>query len=328
MSRFTQVSAFATLWAALVGHVSLADEAPSTADAPLAKAGAQESSEARLEEVLTEWLKAARSRRRLDVRFKRYRYDYDFETERRSRGTLAIDDEGRMAYRVEPVAIARGAYSKKQTSRGDEFTLESDAPERWHWTGEETIRVDESSRMFEVIRVGPRSRPPAPSLPLDREGVGSGKSSQVGPLGVIMAVAAGVVMSRIDWSQWQELGRSLAEFVRECPLARPYLMGMPPDELRAKFDIGLVEESETHVRLSFRPKDPARSPLVSDALLILNKINWTPVALKLGEPGGRSETVHIFTEVRIDGRREFDTVWPDAGDLARPNLSGYRRVPN
>ncbi len=56
MSRLSQGIVFATLWTALVGHVSLAAEVPSTAGGPLSTSTTQEPSEARLEEVLTEWL--------------------------------------------------------------------------------------------------------------------------------------------------------------------------------------------------------------------------------------------------------------------------------
>src|SRR5258708_3950025 len=56
----------------------------------------------KLEAILQGWAQASSQIHRLDCNFSRFRYDPTFQIEHRGTGSLAVDQDGRAAYRIVP----------------------------------------------------------------------------------------------------------------------------------------------------------------------------------------------------------------------------------
>jgi hypothetical protein len=126
--------------------------------------------DARLAAVLTEWERASSRIDRLDCQFLRFKYDRTFEVEWRATGSLAIEKSGRAMYRVTAGPIKPGEVSQKLTPTGAPYALKSETPERWHWTGNRVVKVNEKERTYEeLIRDAKANRdefePEPPALP-------------------------------------------------------------------------------------------------------------------------------------------------------------------
>jgi hypothetical protein len=283
---------------------------------------------ARLAQVLAEWEKAVSRIDRLDCQFHRFKYDRTFEVEWRSTGALSIAKSGRAMYRIAPDPIKPGEVSKKLATSGAPYTLKSDEPDRWHWTGKSVIRVNEKTRTFEELVLPGNVRPgefepdppplPEEAAPPQRAKGPRAPQRETAPeraptlgeliLGYAVGIALGVAMSKVDW----------VEAISQFPIPRPFLLGMPAAELKDRFQIELKSESDTEVWLAFTPKIKKDQANLTHAILILSKDQYRPKALKMVNPVG-SETVHVFKNMQIDRRGPVD-------DLERPNLRGYRQV--
>jgi hypothetical protein len=265
---------------------------------------------ASLEEVLAGWEKAASQIDRLECQFMRFKYDHTFVVEWRGTGSLVVDKSGPAMYRIEPEPIQPGEVSKRLGAGGAPYTLKSDEPERWHWTGKSVMRVNEKTRTFEElvltanVRLG-EFEPEPPPLPEEAAPPQRAKGPRPPQRGNAPERAP-------------TLSELIVEALSQFPIPRSFLLGMPTAELKNRFQIDLKNESATEVWLAFTPKNKKDQANFTQAILILSKDRYLPKALKMVDPTG-AEAVHVFKDVQINRRGPVD-------DLERPNLHGYRRI--
>lgn len=294
--------------------------------------------ETRLEGILQEWEKASSRFRRLESRFSQFKYDPIFEVEQRGAGSLAVSTDGRAYYEVTPVTINRQERSQKVGKDGNRFVLQSVQHERWHWTGKSVIKVDEKERTYEevALRREPEDgdfHPDPPALPDDDEEspedlalVGeitsatpedtAGQTTKRATF-LEAAICYLVVIAIVVPNFESGFAARLAP-VETFWLARPFLLGMPIADLKQQFHVTLLKEKAAEVWLQFTPiKKDSRH--FDRAILILAHDDYHPIALKQIDPTG-SETVHIFTDVKINSRGGF------VDPFDRPNLKGFRQI--
>lgn len=257
-----------------------------------------------LDDVLKRWEQASTHIERLDCTFGCYKYDNTFEIERRGTGSIAVDRQGLAVYRRGSMEIAPGEKSRRIGKDGEPYELRADTPERWHWTGESIVHVDEAQRTFEIIplpaelQVARGFRPDPPELPQDD--------------GIVRVNAP----SKIGRKTWEDR-------MKEFWLARPFLLGMPAEELARRFNVKIARQSDKGVWLEFRPLREADAGWFERAVLILDAERFVPKALQMIDPTG-SETVHVFGDVQINRLRAGHPIPPGVENLERPNLKGYR----
>jgi hypothetical protein len=315
----------------------------------------------RLEHILAEWERAASEIRRRDCTFARFKYDTTFDVERRGTGSLAIDDEGRAAYKIMPASIAAGQVSRRIDRGGMPYKLELDACERWHWTGKNVIRVNESDRTFEELTIPaagagksvtpvdpvtddfrpdppplPEDEQPSPELPKSNDGPSDNDlalcktpiplTEKTNPAGKEKAPTlsewfAGVVFGIALVSALSHADPEAWAQAPMFPLPRAFLFGTRVDELKQQFRIKLLKENEIEAWLQFEPR--VNNCQFNRAILILSTRDYKPSAIKLvDELGG--ETVHILSDVKNHLRGHVVA----APRLDRPNLNGYRQISN
>ena len=284
-----------------------------------------------LETVLKEWESAAARIRRLDCEFRRFKYDYAFETETRATGSLAVV-AGRAFYQVRPIAARPNGNGGKLGRNGRPFTLCEDCAERWYWTGDCVIQVDDGERTFQEFALDLRTgdcefRPEPPALPEDGTSPCSPperpadrvwpKSVGEAIIGLVAGIAISAAFQEANWA------KSFHDSIQEFWLARPFLLGMSAGELRQRFHIQLVTQSDHEVRLKFEPKAENDRALYTQAILILTKNEYEPRALKMIHDDG-NETVHLFENLRVNSRGQDFPFRDDP--LSRPDLRGYRSL--
>jgi hypothetical protein len=283
--------------------VLVASTNPAAVASVPARPGLRSDDPANLERVLKEWYQAASRIERLDCNFVRMKYDTVFEVEFRSIGTLAIDRTGSALYRLDRDPSAQGKISRKIGRSGLPYELQDDTPERWYWTRDRVLQINDSDHTYEVAtnpRVTPDGefRPDPPELPQELENGGRG------------AQPSGPPNWLIDFSA------SLDEPRFGC--LQPFLLGLAPEEIQRRFTIRFLSETDAEVRLEFTPRDRRDKVNFSSLQLILSKGGYKPYAIKTVGPSG-SETVHVFTDVvlKINNNRQ---------PLAPPGLAGYRQL--
>jgi hypothetical protein len=105
--------------------------------------------------------------------------------------------------------------------------------------------------------------------------------------------------------------------VKEMPLARPFLLGMPAKELQRHFQMKLQKQTEHRIWLEFVPKNKQGAWSFDRATLILSKGDFAPRAIMTVLD--LQETVHLFSEVRINPAPE------DRLEVIDPSsLEGYQ----
>jgi len=259
----------------------------------------------RLDTILKEWDLAAAGIHRLDCNFIRMKYDPVFEVEFRGEGSLAVDRRGRALYKIAAADIIPGVQSRKVGRGGAPYELKSDSPERFYWTGETFIKVDDREHTYEVAPIPPARqhaefRPEPPALP---EEVGSdGRRRQP-------ATDSDLIAGFGTWFDEPLFGWT-----------KPFLLGMPTDELKRRFKVTLLSEDDAEVRLELEPMWPRDKAQFSRAQLILSKVFYRPRALKVVGPSG-AETVHVFRDVAVDTP-------DDRASLDRPDLARFRKIVN
>lgn len=300
-----------------------------------------------LDTILKEWESAASRIRRLDCDFSRFQYDPDFEIEKRGTGSLAVDRTGRAFYKIAPTVIRPGALGRKFGKDGSRLQLQADRAERWYWTSDRVIRVDDVERTFDEFALSGRTEPreflpEPPALPEDdpcpddNAPTAVAGQDRLGPqtngpphgerpmsiqevvVGWVLAAAIASSFQKVDWPAFYE---SFYESIQEFWLARPFLLGMPAAELRMRFQIELLSQTETDILLQFVPKWKSDRVSYSRAVLMLTKEKYKPRALQMFDPDGR-ETVHVFKDVRVNSN--WQDVYLRRDPLNGPDLRGYR----
>jgi hypothetical protein len=297
-----------------------------------------------LDEILSEWERAAVRRARLDCDFTRIRYDTKSGIEFRGQGSLAVDRHGRGAYRIEPAEIPPGAAGAMRGPGGVPYDHRTEDPDRWHWTGSSVIRVNEKKGTFAEWKLPGRLaegefQPEPPELPVEivlpkpRRPVRNPLAVPKAPPQPASRTALAEQVSRLLGAIM--LSRALAkedfavliDLLEKFDLAQPFLLGIPVHDLRERFDVRLVKLTEEDVWLEFHPRHLEDETTLHHAVLILEQAGYTPRSLKTIDTAG-IETVHIFKNVSIFRTRPGAEVSLPAGTelLDRPNLAGYAKA--
>jgi hypothetical protein len=297
-----------------------------------------------LDEILSEWERVAARRARLDCDFTRIRYDTKSGIEFRGQGSLAVDRQGRGAYRIEPAEISRGAAGAKRGPGGVPYELRSESPDRWHWTGTSVIRVNEKKGTFEEWRLPDRAavgefQPDPPELPEDappaktRRPVRNPLAAPKPPTQPASRTALSAQVSRLlgaimlSRALSKEDFAALVDLLEKFELAQPLLLGIPVHDLRERFDVRLVKSTDEEIWLEFHPRHLEDEATLHHAVLILEYAGYSPRALKTINAAG-IETVHVFKNVSIFRNRPGAEVALPAGTelLDRPNLASYAKA--
>ncbi len=316
-----------------------------------------------LETILREWEQACAGRNRLDARFTRYKYDHTFEVEKRATGSLAVDDWGRAVYRIVSANLAPGEQSSKQNRSGAPYRLQADDAERWHWTGKMVIRIDDQERTFKEIEFPRRSAdgsfvPDPPALPEEMPNEGDELAAQERVAAepepaspalpqelpppattmtlrerldaiVILSLFAVAALANDKPVSHDSMALGLDAFTevfREFVLPRQFLLGTTAKDLKRRFHVRLVKQSDTEIRLEFRPREKRDQLGFDRFILILRRGTYAPMALKIVDVTG-AESVHVFSDVRINADsapKSSPNVYGE--QLDRPNLHGLRRI--
>jgi hypothetical protein len=103
-------------------------------------------------------------------------------------------------------------------------------------------------------------------------------------------------------------------------LAKPFLLGLPADELKEQFAVTILAAWPDEVRLKLVPRREEVALNYESATLLLDRHTMLTKAIKMRDPIG-SETVHAFKDVSINAwaKRSSD-------DLSKPNLNGYQQL--
>lgn len=259
-----------------------------------------------LAQALDQWKRATAHVVRVDCRFKKYRYDRIFEAEYRGEGSMSLDCDGRARLIADVVVANRDEVSRRRNEFGKPYSLRSDRAEHWLWTDRLTIKVDPDRRLFERLpldRPRPNSleRPKPPELPDD-----------------LTSESSASLVTPVEDNRWLEFFLGVKAVIRDFIIPRGLLIGSEIATLERDFEIELTKVTTSRVWLKFRPRNPDWPSSFAECVLILNRADWSPYAVKLVDPSRNSETVFVFSNL------QFNRTDPGAPDLAFPNLTGYR----
>ena len=88
-------------------------------------------------------------------------------------------------------------------------------------------------------------------------------------------------------------------------LARPFLLGMSVPNLIQRFSVSIKRRHVNEVWLSFTPRQSQPPAPYREAILILAMGDWQPRALKLTDPRGDVESVHVFKQFVVNPLRSL-----------------------
>lgn len=246
----------------------------------------------KLDAFLRDWYAANSKIDRIDIKFTCVSYDSLFATERSGTGFASVDRAMRGFYKIVPDNRSHGRP-------GARYVRKAASADRWHFTGDSLIRVDESDRTIERIDIPPElrrqyrdtaapDRPSEPSLPED------------------------IQPASPNW------------FLNSHPLEgslSQFLIIAPPEKLRERFQISIEKQSETDVRLKLVPKTSALRAHFHAVLLIIKRNDHLPFALKCIDATQNFEVVYTATEVRCN-----QPITDPFEDLGSPNFQGYKEI--
>lgn len=233
-----------------------------------------------VEAVLKNWHEKVSQYQGLKGTFVRTTYDNVFQMQKLSKGTFNVNRSGEAAYCWN--GYQPGNPRLKTGKDGKPYIFQADQDEAWYWVNNTIIQVDKSNRTYDRIKI-PKDAPDNPS----------------------------------PWTffGWTFYPPSLKQFW----VSEPYLLGMPPEELKKRFQIEIVNQTEEKVQLNFRPKERRDLANFSEASLILNIKTYLPYALKTIDPPRTKETVHLFSDV--EGIKELERI-------SEPDLTRYESFDN
>jgi hypothetical protein len=297
---------------------------------------------ASLDDILRAWEQAAAQRGRLDCNFTRFRYDPTFEVETRGEGSLAVDRLGRGAYRIGPATIPAGAVVNKRNRAGVPYALKAETSDRWHWTGTNVIRMNETERTFEETKRRAKvqngefqpdspelpkdASPPKAPEPINRPAAPPQPDAEPKFRVTLPEFFAGIVLGFA-------IVHALSNFepadvvIERFRLARTFLLGTPARELRERFDVTILKQTDAEIWLKFRPRRQEDVASLQHITLILDVASYLPRAIKETDPTG-TESVYVFKDVSVTDARDNATIilLPGREPLDRPNLAGYARA--
>lgn len=228
-----------------------------------------------VETVLKNWHERISEYQGVKGTFVRTTYDNVFEMQKLSKGTFNVNRSGEAAYCWDG---HKPENPRLKTGKdGKPYILEADQDEAWYWVNSTIIQVNKSNSTFDRIRI-PKDLSDEPE--------------------------EGFFGFKFYPSMWKEFW-----------LSRPYLLGMPPEELQQRFEISIEKQMDEKVQLKFRPKEQRDLVFFSEASLILDLKTYLPYALKTVDPPGSKEIVHLFSNV--EGIQELERI-------SKPDLTLYK----
>lgn len=227
---------------------------------------------------MRKWELYTRNIQRLGGEFDRYVYDSTFLMERRAVGEFWFEtpDKGRIDLKPCPDARLPPPNENKQRinprklgPNGQPFYVQADAASRWVCTGSLLLYIDDEQKTYEVMEIPPHLQ---------------GQNISKSPLPFLFGVNAQNMEARYflaPGSVTELYGRPVVHVV-----ASPKLQADSKEWQRAE----VMLDPGTYF------KDAEGQPI------------WAPVAIKLLDPSGQSETVYFFRldKAKLNERRLFD----------------------
>jgi hypothetical protein len=132
---------------------------------------------------------------------------------------------------------------------------------------------------------------------------------------IVRSLIAGVIVGMIIYDALSK--NDFSALVSEFPIPHLFLVGTRAVELKRRFKIELVKETDSEVWLQFFPRWTQDSASFLKVKLILSADEYKPMAINVIDATG-AETVHVFS-VHIRGAGFLHS-----SPLDRPDLTGYR----
>lgn len=104
----------------------------------------------------------------------------------------------------------------------------------------------------------------------------------------------------------------------------PFLLGMPANLAKKRWEFKLLKRTESQIWLSARPLLQKDATTYQYATIILDSQTFLPSAVKMLDPAGTVETVHTFGNVKINKNAAN---WFGQNPL-KPDLKGYKMAQN
>lgn len=112
------------------------------------------------------------------------------------------------------------------------------------------------------------------------------------------------------------------EGIMQTPL--PFLLGMKADMAKKRWEFKLLKRTESEIWLSARPLQQQDASVYTMATIVLDPQMFLPTAVRMFDPGGAVETVHLFGNVKIN---KNPANWLGQSPL-EPRLKGYKMAQN
>ncbi len=103
----------------------------------------------------------------------------------------------------------------------------------------------------------------------------------------------------------------------------PFLFGMPPEKLKRRYLLKLQVNTDKQIMIAAKPRTAQDAQNYKEAKIILNPKTYLPSAIQLINPTGNSETVYVFKDLVINGRKSLN---PFVGSPFKPSLFRYKPV--
>ncbi|MSR57995.1 MAG: hypothetical protein EXS05_10005 [Planctomycetaceae bacterium] len=121
---------------------------------------------------------------------------------------------------------------------------------------------------------------------------------------------------------------SQGDNIIEGPL--PFLFGMKAEQAKRRYIFKLNKPHSNYkdaINLSVLPREKRDSDHWVKARVILSRQNYLPIVVKLTEPGENTETVHIFTDLQVNGKKGIAEFFGKREPF-NPDLSRHKLVLN
>ncbi|MAG92714.1 MAG: hypothetical protein CMJ48_03035 [Planctomycetaceae bacterium] len=103
----------------------------------------------------------------------------------------------------------------------------------------------------------------------------------------------------------------------------PFLFGMPPEKLKRRYLLKLQVNNTERIIIAAKPRTAQDAQNYKEAQIILNPKTYLPSAIRLVNPTGNSETVYVFKDLVVNGRKSLN---PFAGSPFKPSLFRYKQA--
>lgn len=107
----------------------------------------------------------------------------------------------------------------------------------------------------------------------------------------------------------------------------PFLFGMKAEQAKRRYAFELLEgvgEYKDEIWLGVKPRWPKDAANWREAKVIINHVTFLPMVVKLVEPSGNADTVHIFSDVQANPKAPLIKFWEK--DPFKPDLRKLQLV--